>query len=210
MHAMERNRHVRKDINCKGLLPQPKLSGGRDSLLSCAAEAEDNLPFPNWSMDQMLNLFKKKGFNAEDIVALSGAHSVGSAHCSIFSERLYNYSNTGRPDLSLDSVAFDELKKICKALRLMNVRDNPNVNFDDTLVVIDNLLYRNLMEKRKALLETDQAIANNKMTASFVRRMAEDPNLFPVKFGKVMSRMGSLGVLTGKQGEVRTTCRSTN
>ncbi|KAF7802638.1 peroxidase 28-like [Senna tora] len=99
----------------RGLLPQPKLSDRRDSLSSRAAEAEDNLPLPNWSMDQMLNLFKKKGFNAEDMVALNGPHSVGSAHCTIFSERFYNYSNTGRPDPSLDPVAVDELKKICKA-----------------------------------------------------------------------------------------------
>ncbi|KAF7815775.1 peroxidase 28-like [Senna tora] len=192
-----------------GLPPQPKLGGRRDSLSSRAAEAEDNLPFPNWSMDQMLNLFKKKGFNAEDMVALNGAHSVGSAHCNIFNERLYNYSNTGRPDPTLDLVAVDELKKICKPPGSTNVRDNPTVNFDETPTVIDNLLYKNLVEKRKALLETDQAMANDKRTALFVKRMAEDPNLFPVKFGEVMSRMGSLGVLTGKQGEVRTTCRST-
>ncbi|KAF7823529.1 peroxidase 28-like [Senna tora] len=105
--------------------PQPNLGGHKDSLSS--------------------------RFNAGDMVALNGAHSVGAAHCSIFSERL------------------------------------------------------KLVEKRKALLETDQAMANDKRTTSFVRRMAKDLNLFPMKFGEVMSRMGSLGVLTGKQGEVRTT-----
>ncbi|KAF7815777.1 peroxidase 28-like [Senna tora] len=164
---------------CQYGSPQPKLNnklgGRRDNFSSRVAKAEDNLPFPNWSMDQMLNLFQKKGFNAEDMVALNGTHSVGSAHCNIFSERLYNYSNTGRPDPSLDPVAVDELKKI--------------------------------LEKRKALLETDQAMANDKRTASFVKRMAEDPNLFPIKFGKVNNRMGSLGVQTGKQGEVHDTDR---
>ncbi|KAF7802802.1 peroxidase 28-like [Senna tora] len=101
-------------------------------------------------MDQMLNLFKKKGFNAEDMT---------------------------RPE-NLDPVAVDELKKICKALGSTNVRDNPTVNFDETPAVIDNVLYRKLVEKRNALLETDQAMVNDKRTTSFVRRMAEDLNLF--------------------------------
>ncbi|KAF7802292.1 peroxidase 28-like [Senna tora] len=51
---------VAESMMLRGLLPQPKLDGYRDSLSSRAAEAEDNLPFPNWSMDQMLNLFKNK------------------------------------------------------------------------------------------------------------------------------------------------------
>ncbi|KAF7802844.1 peroxidase 28-like [Senna tora] len=101
-----------------------------------------HLPFPNWSMDQMLNLFKKKGLNAEDMVTLNGAHSVGATHCNIFSERLYNYSNTGRHDPRIWTRS------------------------------------RKLVEKRNALLETDQAMVNEKRTTSFVRRMAEDLNLF--------------------------------
>ncbi|KAF7800923.1 peroxidase 28-like [Senna tora] len=101
-------------------------------------------------MDQMLNLFKKKGFNAKDMT---------------------------RPE-NLDPIAVDELKKICKAPGSTNVRDDPIVNFDETPAVIDNLLYRKLVEKRKALLETDQAMVNDKRMVSFIRRMAEDLNLF--------------------------------
>ncbi|KAF7815786.1 peroxidase 28-like [Senna tora] len=191
-----------------GLPPQPKLGGRKDGLSSLATNAEDNLPFPNWSVDQMLKLFKKKGFNAEDMVVLNGAHSVGSAHCNIFSNRLYNYLNTGRSDPSLGLGVVDELKMVCKAPETMEARNNPTVNFDETPTVLDNLLFKNMVEKKRMLLATDQAMADDRRTAMFVRRMAEDPNLFPMKFGEVMSRMSSLGVLTGKQGEVRTTCRS--
>ncbi|KAF7815785.1 peroxidase 28-like [Senna tora] len=184
-----------------GLPPQPKLGGRRDGLSSLATNSEDNLPFPNWSVDQMLKLFQKKGFNAEDMVVLNGAHSVGSAHCDIFSNRLYNFRNTGRSDPALGLGIVDELKKICKAPGTVEARDNPIVNFDETPTVLDNLLFKDMVEKKRVLLATDQAMANDKRTAIFVKSLAEDPNLFPMKFGEVMSRMSSLGVLTGKQGE---------
>ncbi|KAF7802808.1 peroxidase 60-like [Senna tora] len=44
-------------------------------------------------------------------------------------------------------------------------------------------------------------MANDKRTTMFVKRLVEDPNLFLMKFGEVMSWMSSLGVLTRKQGE---------
>ncbi|KAF7833406.1 peroxidase 28-like [Senna tora] len=192
-----------------GLPPQPKLGGRKDGLSSLATNVEGNLPFPNWSMDQMLDLFKKKGFNAEDMVVLNGAHSVGSAHCNVFSNRLFDFRNTGASDPTLGLGVVDELKKICRDPRTVEARENPSVSFDETPTVLDNLLFKNIVEKKRALLATDQAMADDKRTAMFVRRLAEDPNLFPMKFGEVMSRMSSLGVLTGNQGEVRTTCRST-
>ncbi|KAF7833408.1 peroxidase 28-like [Senna tora] len=192
-----------------GLPPQPKLGGRRDGLSSLATNVEGNLPFPNRSMDEMLELFKKKGFNAEDMVVLNGAHSVGSAHCNVFSNRLFDFRNTGASDPTLGLGVVDELKKICRDPRTVEARENLSVSFDETPTVLDNLLFKNIVEKKRALLATDQAMADDKRTAMFVRRLAEDPNLFPMKFGEVMSRMSSLGVLTGNQGEVRTTCRST-
>ncbi|KAF7823523.1 peroxidase 28-like [Senna tora] len=76
--------------------------------------------------------------------------------------------------------------------------DNSIVSFDETPTVLDNLLFKDMVEKKRVLLATDQAMANYKRTAMFVKRLEEDPNLFSMKFGEVMSRMSSLGVLIGK------------
>ncbi|KAK4276170.1 hypothetical protein QN277_019147 [Acacia crassicarpa] len=193
-----------------GLPRQPKLGGRRDGLVSLASNAEHYLPSPAWSMDRMLRLFKTKRFNEEDLVVLLGAHSVGSAHCAFFSNRLYNYYKSGKPDPTLTQDVIDELRQKCKAPGTQEVRENPPVNFDETPTILDNLFFKNLVERKKALLASDQLLIVDNRTSPIVEKMAKDPNLFSSKFAQAMTRLASLGVLTGNEGEIRTTCRSTN
>ncbi|XP_054817792.1 peroxidase 5-like [Prosopis cineraria] len=189
---------------------QPKLGGRRDGLVSIASNAESNLPLPTWSMDQMLQLFNRKGFNEEDFVVLLGAHSIGAAHCSVFSDRLYNYEQSGKSDPALTQEVIKELKQKCKIPGTPEARENPRVNFDETPTIVDNIFFRNLVERKKALLASDQLLIVDNRTALIVEKMARDPNLFPRKFVVAMMRLASLGVLTMNEGEVRTTCRATN
>lgn len=193
-----------------GLPRHPKLGGRRDALTSLASKAEDNLPLPTWTMDQMLQLFNTKGFNEEDLVVLLGAHSVGATHCNFIGDRIYNYQRSGKPDPALTQSVVDELKQTCKAPGTPEAMRNPSVDFDETPQVLDNLFFKNLVEKNKALLATDQLLITDDRTASIVERMASDPDLFAQKFAEAMIRLTSLDVITGEDGEVRNTCRSTN
>lgn len=201
-----------------GVPRRPLVGGRRDGTVSLASnvDIEQNLPLPEWNMDQVIELFGKKGFNLEDIVVLSGAHSVGVAHCNVFSDRLYAYTagvagGANGADPALSQQVVNELQKVCKRPGTPEARANPIVSFDETPAVLDNLVYKNLVQQKKALLATDQHMLNDPRTAPFVHQMAQDMALFQNKFADVMVRLSSLDVLLGKKrGEVRKTCRSTN
>ncbi|XP_027362832.1 peroxidase 28-like [Abrus precatorius] len=193
-----------------GLPPRKPLGGRRDGLDSRATVAEDNnLPLPNWSMDQMLELFNKKGFNAEEMVVLLGAHSVGYAHCDVFVERLNNFQKSGKPDPELPGPVINELKGECKDPGTPQYR-NPPVSFDETPTLLDNLFFKNLVERKKSLLITDSHLIADLRTTPIVQQMAADAELFRKRFAEVMVKLSSLNVLTGNDGEVRKICRSSN
>ncbi|KAJ0084661.1 hypothetical protein Patl1_30021 [Pistacia atlantica] len=60
------------------------------------------IPKPGETLCQISQKFRDQGLDSTDLVALSGAHTFGSARCIVFSHRLYNFSGTGKPDPSLD------------------------------------------------------------------------------------------------------------
>lgn len=193
-----------------GLPRKAPLGGRRDALLSLASIAEDNnLPLPNWNIDQMIALFNRKGFTTEEMVVMLGAHSIGTAHCEIFMERVYNFEKTRKPDPTYPQPVVDELKQACANPGTPLFR-NPPVNFDETPTKLDNLFFKNMVERNKTLLITDSHLINDPRTLPTVRRLATEPGLFEKWFPDMMVRMGAMNVLTGEQGEVRKTCRSTN
>lgn len=193
-----------------GLPRRPPLGGRRDGLYSLAAVAEDNnLPLPNWDINRMINLFQRKGFSLEEMVVLLGAHSVGSAHCNVFMDRVYNFMKTNKPDPILPEAVVNEFRDICKNPGTPQFR-NPPVDFDETPKVLDNLFYKNLVEKKKALLITDSNLITDQRAYPIVEQMAADEALWQKKFADAMVKLSSMNVITGNDGEVRKTCRSTN
>ncbi|GFP97562.1 peroxidase 19 [Phtheirospermum japonicum] len=83
--------------------PYYQVKKGRwDGKISMASRVQSNLPRSNATVDELLKLFKSKGLTLEDLVVLSGAHTIGFAHCKQFVSRLYNYNGTRQPDPSID------------------------------------------------------------------------------------------------------------
>ncbi|QCD90667.1 peroxidase [Vigna unguiculata] len=193
-----------------GLPARRPLGGRRDSIVSLASIVEaDNLPMSDWNIDQMMELFGRKGFNIEEMVVMIGAHSVGIAHCDFFMQRALNFNGTGIPDPTLGVEAIEEIRKACPDAGTALFR-NPPVNFDATPTVLDNLFFKDMVEKRRSLLITDSHLLEDPRTRPIVEQMAGDPTLFPRRFAEVMIKLTSLNVLTGTEGEVRKICRSTN
>ena len=201
---------VNEGMSLAGLPRNAPLGGRRDSLYSLATVAEDNnLPQPNWSMEKMVELFTRKGFTIEEMVILIGAHSVGSVHCDVFMDRIYNYKNTKKADPTLPAPVINEFQQICKNPGTPQFR-NPTVNFDETPTVLDNLFYKNMVMKNKTILETDSHLIDDPRTIPIVKQMANEKGLWQKRFAEVMVKLSSFNVITGKDGEVRKTCRSTN
>ncbi|KAL5998483.1 Peroxidase 19 [Asimina triloba] len=184
----------------------PVKKGRRDGRVSLASTVKDNLPRSNSTVDQLLNLFQSKGLSLTDLVALSGAHSIGFSHCDQFVSRLYNFHGTQKPDPSIDP-------RLLKALRMSCPHRGGNRDvvapFDvATPFTLDNMYYQNL-EAKMGLLPTDQALFLDPRTRPVVQALGKDEALFFQAFSGGMDRMGSVGVKVGMQGEIRRDCFKT-
>lgn len=182
-------------------------AGRRDSRTSRASDVRGNLPGGATPVDDIIDIFKKKDFSVEEMVVLLGAHSLGSARCSMFDYRLFNFSSIETQDPSLNPFFAAYLLKICP---LFGQNGDATANFDPiTPFSLDNMYYRNLL-KGRGLLEADQALATNPQTSEFVHKLAFDPIGWKRKFVKTMIRLGRTEVLTGRKGEIRKSCRENN
>ncbi|KAA8533942.1 hypothetical protein F0562_031459 [Nyssa sinensis] len=180
-------------------------TGRRDGSVSLARNV--NLPVPSMSVSEAIVAFAQKGLTAADMILLLGSHSVGVAHCSFFKDRLYNFRNTGRPDPTMDA-------SLAKTLRITCPQDetlNNTVNLDQFPLdpfLLDNSYYKQLVLHR-GILQIDQELALDPKTKAMVTTLANGFD-FPARFGVAMVKLGAIGVLTGGQGEIRTSCRAIN
>ena len=86
----------------------PVALGRRDGMASSATEAAAELPPAFGDVPLLAKIFASKGLNLKDLVVLSGAHTLGTAHCPSYADRLYNATGEdgasyGLIDPSLDS-----------------------------------------------------------------------------------------------------------
>lgn len=181
----------------------PVKKGRKDSRVSLARKVKPNLPRANSTVDQLIRLFAKKGLSQEDLVALSGAHTIGFSHCDQFVSRLYDFQGTRRPDPHLDP-------RLLRALQMSCPHFGGNTDvvapFDvQTPFDFDHMYYGNL-EARMGLLATDQALFLDPRTRPLVQALARDKAKFFAAFATGMDRMGSFGVKKGRKGEVRRDC----
>ncbi|KAI3979943.1 hypothetical protein MKX01_042597 [Papaver californicum] len=177
--------------------------GRRDGRVSLASEVTLNLPSASSNFSTLLHLFSRKGLNnLKDLVALSGAHTVGIAHCGVISKRLFNFTGKGDTDQSLDPIYAKSLKAQCS-------NQNNIVEMDPrSSTSFDNHYYRNLMEK-KGLFNSDASLLTDKSSAKLVNHF-QVGDKFLLEFAKSMKRMGAMDILTGKQGEIRKKCHLRN
>ncbi|CAI0544947.1 unnamed protein product [Linum tenue] len=190
-----------------GRINYPIPAGRRDGNVSSFNEVTQNLPSPRLSADQLIQNFARKGLSADEMVTLSGAHSIGRARCSSFSDRLYNFNGTQAQDPTLDRNYAASLRATCP----VNGGSDPTVAMDPaTPNRLDNRYYAELRAGR-GLLTTDQTLAESPATRGYVDVNARSYGVaWAAKFGRAMVKMGSIDVLTGNQGEIRRSCSLVN
>ncbi|KAI4326127.1 hypothetical protein MLD38_031470 [Melastoma candidum] len=180
--------------------------GRRDGLSSKESSANEQLPSPFEPLDNITAKFTSKGLKMKDVVVLSGAHTIGFAQCFTFKPRLFDFDGSGKPDPSLDTSFLQKLQGSCPNLANSDSNLAP---LDSTFDKFDNTYYKSLVSS-SGLLQSDQTLMEDNRTSSIVLYYSKYPYLFAGDFGASMVRMGSVGVLTGQNGQVRKSCRVVN
>ncbi|KAL3501249.1 hypothetical protein ACH5RR_035698 [Cinchona calisaya] len=177
--------------------------GRKDSLTSNAIDVQGHIARPNMSLTEIINIFSSRGLDIKEMVALSGAHTIGFSHCSEFSHRIFNFSKTSQFDPSLNREFAEKLQKLCANY----MKDDEMAAFNDVMTPgkFDNMYYLNL-QKGLGLLASDQALASDPRTKPFVDLYAANEKAFFADFAHVMEKVSVYSVKTGKKGEVRHRC----
>jgi len=140
--------------------------------------------------------------NEDDLVVLSGAHTIGISHCSSFIDRLPpNPSN-------MNAALSAQLQKKCPLTP--DITNDP-VQVQDIVTPgqLDNQYYKNL-RKRNVLFASDAALLTSTLTSKKVFQNAIHPKVWERKFAKAMIKMSAIELKTAANGEIRKNCRLVN
>ncbi|XP_006658125.1 peroxidase 2 [Oryza brachyantha] len=177
------------------------LLGRRDSTTASEALANSDLPPPSSDLASLIGNFSNKGLDVTDMVALSGAHTIGQSQCKNFRDRIYNETN-------IDSNFATALQANCP--RATGTGDGNLTPLDTTTPnAFDNAYYTNLLSNQ-GLLHSDQVLFNGGSTDNTVMNFASNPAAFSSAFATAMVKMGNISPLTGTQGQIRLSCSKVN
>ncbi|KAJ4755046.1 Peroxidase [Rhynchospora pubera] len=171
-------------------------TGRTDSRGASLTKANNNLPAPTSNVPTLIQKFQNLGLSAQDMVVLSGAHTIGKARCSSFSSRLNSMG---------DLEFIQSLQQLCSG------SNGTLAHLDlSTPATFDNQYYINLLSG-DGLLPSDQVLAGGPSgVLDLVQAYATDQSLFFEDFATSVIRMGRLTSTTGTAGEVRKNCRVVN
>ncbi|RCV12401.1 hypothetical protein SETIT_2G266900v2 [Setaria italica] len=187
--------------------------GRLDGLVSKAGSVAGRLPGPDMRVDDLAALFAKHNLTTLDMVALSGAHTVGFAHCTRFTGRLYRHGVAGggggggaSVDPSYDPAYARQLMEACPP----DVGATIAVDMDPvTPTAFDNAYYGNLAGGM-GLFTSDQALYSDGASRPAVGDFAKNQTRFFEAFKDAMVKLGRVGVKTGRHGEIRRDCTAFN
>nr|GMD56575.1 peroxidase 47 [Ipomoea batatas] len=179
-------------------IPKGRKDGRRSRI-----EDTRNLPSPTLNTSELIKMFDQHGFSAQEMVVLSGAHTLGVARCSSFKHRLSNFDTTHEVDPSMEAQFAQTLARTCSA------GDTAEQPFDSSRNSFDNDYFYALMRKNGVLF-SDQTLYSSPRTRGFVNGYAMNQAMFFFDFQQAMVKMGTLDVKDGSNGEVRGNCRVIN
>nr|CAB3448932.1 unnamed protein product [Digitaria exilis] len=187
-------------------------TGRRDGTVSNMQEALDELPKPSMSFKQLKDLFATKGLGVRDLVWLSGAHTIGIAHCSSFADRLYGSRSAGAgndtTDPTLDGAYATNLRS--RKCRSPNGEDAAVEMDPGSHLTFDLGYYRSLL-KHRCLLQSDAALLTDPVAKADVEGIAGGPDeVFFQLFARSMATLSTVEVKTGADGEIRRNCAVVN
>ncbi|XP_047042984.1 peroxidase 2-like [Lolium rigidum] len=188
-------------------------AGRYDGKVSRAADTFQNLPPPFGDLALTTAMFAAKGLNQNEMVVLSGAHSIGRSACSSFPDRLPPAANSSS-STAMEPKLAGQLTATCSAGSSINVPQDA-VTPDR----LDNQYYKNVIS-RDVLFNSDASLTTSSQTEDLVefyagnRQFLSGKFLGPIvwyhDFEDAMVKMGYIGLKTSAEGEIRKTCAFIN
>jgi len=172
-------------------------SGNLDSLAPAALSKVLDLPGPNTaSVAALVARFATRGLaDAADLVALSGAHTIGRSQCGSFKDR---------SDKSDDTFS---KKLAANCTKRPNTLQNLDVITPD---VFDNAYFRALTFNQ-GVFTSDMALIKDGATKDIVKQFAQSKDAFFQQFAKSMTKLANAPKPDGNKGEIRRfSCFRTN
>ncbi|XP_073022277.1 peroxidase 11 [Primulina eburnea] len=186
--------------------------GRKDSKTAGYALTETNIPTADEGLISIISKFIYQGLSVTDMVALSGAHTIGKARCVNFRNRIYGDFSTTSGKNQLSQANLDKLKSICPPRN-----SKANNNESDMDYVTPNLFdnsYFQILVRGEGLLNSDQELYSSILaiqTKKIVAKYAENPIAFFEQFAESMVKLGNItNSETYTNGEVRKNCRFIN
>lgn len=185
----------------------PVRLGRKDSVESRAADVPGHIALPNMTLTAIIETFSSKGFDVQEMVALTGAHTIGFSHCAEFANRIFNFSPSADHDPTMNPEYVQGLRKLCANYK----NDTTIAAFNDPMTPgkFDNMYFMNL-QRGVGLLASDQIMASDPRTKPFVDLYAANQSAFFEAFAHAMEKVSVHNVKTGKKGEVRRRCDAPN
>ncbi|KAF8686578.1 hypothetical protein HU200_043583 [Digitaria exilis] len=149
---------------------------------------DDTLPSSTGSFPDLKKNFGNKGFDVEELVVLSGAHSIGVAHYPSFKDRLAapqseidankNKSRTVANDIRDESYSF---KRDAGYYTVVSGRKD----------YLNNTYYHNAMDNR-VLFKSDWVLRTDAFALSKLKEYRDKPKEWDSDFADAMVKLGKL------------------
>ncbi|KAK0606384.1 hypothetical protein LWI29_037168 [Acer saccharum] len=176
--------------------------GRLDGLSSKASDVNGKLPHPTFNLNQLNSMFAAHGLNQADMIALSAAHTVGFSHCGKFSNRIYNFNSKTRVDPTINKAYVTQLQGMCPR----KVDDRIAINMDPISPnKFDNTYFKNL-QNGMGLFTSDQILNEDPRSKPTVNAWAASSTAFEKAFVTAITKLGRVGVKTGRNGKIRSDC----
>ncbi|XP_071923950.1 peroxidase 64-like isoform X2 [Coffea arabica] len=177
--------------------------GRKDGRISKASETRQ-LPAPTFNLSQLQQSFFQRGLALEDLVALSGGHTLGFSHCSSFQNRIHNFDTAHDVDPSLQPSFAARLRNVCP---MHNKVRSAGATLDSSVTAFDNIYFK-LLVLGKSIFSSDEALLTATTTKTLVSKFANSQEEFYTAFVKSMIKMSSIS--SGGGQEIRLNCRVVN
>ncbi|XP_057775205.1 peroxidase 64-like [Salvia miltiorrhiza] len=176
--------------------------GRKDGRISKANDTLQ-LPFPTFNISQLHQSFSQRGLSWEDLVTLSGGHTLGFSHCSSFQNRIHNFNSLNDVDPTMNPAFAGDLRRVCP---IHNKVKSAGANLDSSPTLFDNAYYKMLLQG-KSIFSSDHALLSTSKTKALVHKFAASQEGFFEAFVKSMIKMSTIN---GGGTEIRLNCRVVN